>query len=94
MVLMLAMRIRSAVTLALLALLLVVPPIAMAMDHCAGMNHMCEAPCGASGGVVVMPVGLQAPQGVAVVKTPPPGDLPVSPVVSLDPPPKPVLLSA
>ena len=55
MVLVSAMRVRSAVTLALLALLLVVPPVALATDHCAGIGHKCEAPCGATAGVAVVP---------------------------------------
>src|SRR2546426_515905 len=78
----------------LLAALVLVPPVALAVDHCAGMGHMCEAPCGASCGSVFTPVGSMSPESVSMVTMQPLGDLPVSPVASLDPPPEPVLLSA
>ncbi len=88
------MKLQRILVVVLLAALVLVPPVALAVDHCAGMGHMCEAPCGASCGAVFTPVGSMSPERVSMVEMRSPGDLPVSPVASLDPPPKPVLLSA
>ena len=88
MVLVSAMRIRSAVILALLALLLVVPPVALATDHCAGMSHMCEAPCGATVGAAVVPADAFTPDFVTGLEPRPAPLLPVSFPLSSDPPPK------
>jgi hypothetical protein len=41
-------RLRVAVAIALVVLWGLFVPVAMAADHCAAMNGMCEGPCGAS----------------------------------------------
>lgn len=88
MVLVSGMRIRSAVALALLALLLVVPPVAMATDHCAGMGHMCEAPCGATVGAAVVPAHSLPPDLLTSLEPQVVPLLPVTFVLASDPPPK------
>jgi len=81
--------------LVLLAALVVVPPVAMASDHCAGMSHTCEAPCGASPCAVFPPLPVSmAPELVASIEAQPPGHLPASLFALLEPPPKPFPLSA
>ncbi len=81
-------RRRGAVVLTLLVVLLFAPPLAMAYHNCAGMNHMCEAPCGATAGVVVVLVTSTAPDMVMTLVPKPPPLLPAIIAVSLDPPPK------
>jgi hypothetical protein len=41
-------RLRMAVALLLVLVWGLFVPVAMAADHCAAMNSMCEGPCGAS----------------------------------------------
>ena len=82
--------------LALLMLLAVViaPPVAMASDHCEGMGHMCEAPCGASAYATFAAVDSLAPEGASLINVQNQGHLTPSPLASLDPPPKSLALSA
>jgi hypothetical protein len=81
-------RRRAAVVLTLLAVLLFAPPLAMAYHNCAGMSHMCEAPCGAMAGVVVVPATSTAPDLIMRLVLQPPPLLPAIVAPSLDPPPK------
>ena len=82
------MRSRLVVTLVLLALLLLLPPVAMALHSCAGMGQMCEAPCGATAGVAVAPTDSTTLDLVTGLELQPAPLLPAIFALSSDPPPK------
>jgi hypothetical protein len=67
-------------------------PVAMAADHCAAMNYMCEGPCGAS--APATPPTVPAIIGVvSLVRSAP---VPAEPQIdrpAVEPPPKPLVLS-
>ena len=70
-------------------------PVAMAFGTCAAMTAMCEGPCGASscGAVPIAPQSIWL-GSVSDLAPQPAERLPAVNLSSLDPPPKPVLLSA
>jgi hypothetical protein len=70
------------------ALAEVIGHIAMATDHCAGMGHMCEAPCGATAGVAVVPDDALTPDLLTSLQPQLAPLLPVTFVLSSVPPPK------
>lgn len=67
-------------------------PVAMAADHCAAMNYMCEGPCGASAPAAAPTVpaiiGL-----VSLVRSAPAPALPQIDRPAVEPPPKSLSLS-
>ena len=68
-------------------------PAAMAADHCAAMNYMCEGPCGASAPAAAPDV----PAFTDLVSDAVAGPAPVVPQSersALEPPPRPLVLSA
>lgn len=88
------MRSRRAIVLCILAVWVLVGPIAMAFDGCAAMGAMCEGPCGISSCAIFSPT-------LSIVAAPGPsldvavdGHLPASAVAALEPPPKPLSHSA
>ena len=85
---------RRAGIVVLLAMLLVLPPLAMAYYDCAGMSQVCEATCAAMVGVVVSPATSTAPDLVMCLALQPPPLLPAIIAPSLDPPPRFPLLAA
>lgn len=95
MVLISTMTLGRVLVVLVLTALVVVPPVAMASDQCAGMSHTCEAPCGASPCAVFPPLPVSmALELVESIEAQPPGHLPANPFALLEPPPKPFLLSA
>ena len=68
-------------------------PMAMAADHCAAMNYMCEGPCGASA-----PASAPtAPAFIGLVSRAPSAAVPAVPELehaALEPPPKSLVLSS
>lgn len=68
-------------------------PVAMAADHCAAMNYLCEGPCGASApaSAPTLPAMIGFVSLVRVVPAPvvPQIDRP-----AVEPPPKSLVLSA
>ena len=81
--------------LLIVAGLVFLAPIVMAFGACAAMTAMCEGPCGASscGAVSIAPQSIWLGP-VTNLAPQPPERLPTANLSSLDPPPKPVLLSA
>jgi hypothetical protein len=68
-------------------------PVAMAADHCAAMSYMCEGPCGASAPATAP----SAPAVVGLVSLVASAPVPAVPQIdrpALEPPPKPLVLSA
>jgi len=85
---------RWGVIVVLLAVLVLLPPLAMAYHNCSGMSQMCEAPCGAMVGAVVVPTTSAAPDLIASLALEPAPQLPAINAPSPDPPPKSLLLAA
>jgi len=68
-------------------------PVAMAADHCAAMNYMCEGPCGAS--APATPPTVPAVIGlVSLVRAAPAPAVPQIDRPAVEPPPKSLVLSA
>ena len=82
------MRLRTAISLAILLVLIALPPVALASESCASMGLMCEAPCGATACAVVVPGFSPGPELVSGIERPRSGPLPSGSVSSLEPPPK------
>jgi hypothetical protein len=84
---------RAAIGVALILVWGLFVPVAMAADHCAAMNHMCEGPCGASASAtaptVPAVIGLVSLVGSTLVPAVPQIDRPAQ-----EPPPKSFVLSA
>jgi len=87
------MGLRAAVVVIVILLWGVFVPVAMAADHCAAMNGMCEGPCGASSTVT----GPTVPAFTGLVSRAPSVPLPAVPHLApptLELPPKSPALSA
>lgn len=83
------MSLRRSLTVVVLALWVLLGPVAMAFDGCASMGATCEAPCAASSCAVVAPTGgLIAPVPIAYLWAPAHGRLPATFFSALEPPPK------
>jgi len=85
--------VRRVVACVLLLGLVLVPPVAMAIDHCAAMGQMCEAPCGATVGAIVLP-GSSPATVVSALELQPAAALPVMFARPSEPPPKSHALAA
>jgi hypothetical protein len=68
-------------------------PVAMAADHCAAMNYMCEGPCGASTPAVAPSVPAMTGVVGLVTSAPAPA-VPQIDRPGVEPPPKSLALSA
>jgi hypothetical protein len=68
-------------------------PVAMAADHCAAMNYMCEGPCGASTPATA-PTVATATGLVSLVRSAPAPAVPQIDRPAVEPPPKSLVLSA
>jgi hypothetical protein len=84
---------RAAVAVVVVVLWGLFVPVAMAADHCAAMNGMCEGPCGASSTVTAPTV----PGFTDLVSRAPSAPVPATPQPAqptLEPPPRSPSLSA
>jgi hypothetical protein len=83
---------RAALVVVLLLVWGLFVPVAMAADHCAAMNYMCEGPCGASAPAtaptVPAVIGL-----VSLVRSAPAPAVPKIDRPAVEPPPKPLVPS-
>lgn len=78
---------RAALAVALVLVWGVFVPVAMAADHCAAMNYMCEGPCGAS--APATPPTVPAIIGlVSLVRSAPAPAVPQIERPAVEPPPK------
>ena len=80
---------RRILTLVVVALWLLLGPIAMAFDGCLLMGTLCDGgPCGASSDSSFAPAAAIGLRPIAFLDTPPGAHLPVSTLTALEPPPK------
>jgi hypothetical protein len=84
---------RAALVVVLIVIWGLFVPMAMAADHCAAMNYMCEGPCGASAPATAPTapaiIGMVSLVGSTPVPAMPQIDRPAP-----EPPPKSLVLSA
>ena len=88
------MNTRGAVAILVLAVWVLLGPVAMAFAGCATMAAMCEGPCGTATCVAVAPTLSSAPDGVSSLEAAPDRSLPANILASLEHPPKSLLRSA
>jgi hypothetical protein len=86
-------RVRAALVVVLILVWGLFVPVAMAADHCAAMNYMCEGPCGASAPATA-PTVRTVIGFVSLVRSAPVPAVPQIDRPALEPPPKPLVLSA
>ena len=82
------------ITILVLAIWVLLGPMAMAFTGCATMGAMCEGPCGASACGIAAPTLSIAPVAASVLYIAADGQLPANVVPGLEPPPKSLSRSA
>jgi hypothetical protein len=85
---------RGVVAIVVLALWVLLAPVAMAFSGCASMGAMCEGPCGTTACAIVTPTLSSAPALVAVFDVAIDRELPANTPAGLEHPPKSLLRSA
>ena len=85
---------RGVVAILVLALWVLVVPVAMAFSGCASMGAMCEGPCGTSACAIFPPTLSSAPALASVVDVRIDRELPSNSPAGLERPPKSLLRSA
>lgn len=81
------MRFRRLITLTVVAVWLLLGPIAVAFDGCAAMGAMCEGPCGISSALQV-PAVSTVPEVLSYLNGQPYEHLPTRSLVTLELPPR------
>jgi len=85
---------RGAVAIVVLAVWILLGPVAMAFSGCALMAAMCEGPCGTAACVTLTPALSSTPALVSSLEAAIDGHLPPSIPAGLEHPPKSLLRSA
>jgi len=88
------MRSRRAIALCILAVWVLLGPIAMAFDGCAAMGAMCEGPCGISSCAIFTPALSIAPAPASSLYVAADRHLPANALAALELPPKSLSYSA
>ncbi len=85
---------RGAIAVLVLAVWVLLGPVAMAFAGCAMMGAMCEGPCGTAACAIVAPTLSGAPAIVSSLEVAPDRSLPANVLAGLYHPPKSLLRSA